>query len=299
MTRRAERKGLGRGLSALLGDAGEGEVMLDDRPAEPDRDTPTSAPIEMLHPNPNQPRRDFSGPELEELAASIRKRGVIQPVIVRPDPIRPGDYQIVAGERRWRAAQRAQLHNVPVVVRDLDDRTVLEVALIENIQRADLNPVEEATGYKALIDAHSYTQENLAEIVGKSRSHLANTLRLLGLPDPVLAMLREGKLTAGHARALIGAPDPAALARTAVARQLTVRQLEALAQRRPGADSRRRRKRPMPEKDADTRLLEGDLSAAIGLRVSIDHSVSDGSGELRIRYRSLDDLDRVCRKLAE
>lgn len=304
--KKPDRRNLGRGLSALLGDIAPAEVPVGPQ-AAPDTPAPgaadrtvTSAPIERIHPNPDQPRRDFRETELEELAASIRERGIIQPVIVRPHPDKPGDYQIVAGERRWRAAQRAQLHRLPVVVRAFDDRTVLEVAVIENVQRSDLNPVEEAQGYAQLIDRYGHTQDELARIVGKSRSHLANILRLLALPAEVLDMLRKGALTAGHARALINAPDPVALARRAAASGLTVREVEKLvreasnAPRRPASRPRGRE----GTKDADTRLLEGDLSAAIGMRVSIEHA-GDGSGELRIRYRDLDDLDRLCQKLTD
>lgn len=312
MTKAPERRGLGRGLSALLGDIG-GDVGDIDRtaprdaapdpasaaPAAPTTAAPTTLPIERLRSNPDQPRRDFPEAELNELAESIRQRGIIQPVVARPDPRHPGDYQIVAGERRWRAAQRARLHQVPVVIRDLDDRTVLEVAIIENVQRSDLNPIEEATGYSQLIERFGYTQEQMSEVVGKSRSHVANTLRLLGLPDQVQRLLRDGKLSAGHARALINAPDPVALAEQAVLKGLTVRQVEDLA-RRIAAPKRKPRGSAGPkQKDADTRMLEGDLSAAIGMAVSIEHHPNDGGGDLRIRYRTLDDLDRLCRKLSE
>jgi ParB family chromosome partitioning protein len=216
---------------------------------------------------------------------------------VRPDPNHSGDYQLVAGERRWRAAQRAQIHEIPVVIRDLDDRTVLEVAIIENVQRADLNPVEEATGYAQLVERFSYSQEGLAEIIGKSRSYVANTLRLLGLPEEVLGYLRAGRLTAGHARALIKAAEPVKLAEEAVRKGLTVRQVEELARRTTQSSGTRRPRTGTPEKDADTRALEGDLSAALGMTVSIGHA-GDGSGELRIRYRTLDDLDRLCQRLS-
>ncbi len=305
MSKTPERRGLGRGLSALLGDIEEvgapGEGAAGDAGAATAgaARSATVLPIERIRSNPDQPRRDFAERELNELANSIRQRGVIQPVVVRPDPRHPGDYQLVAGERRWRAAQRAQLHEVPVVVRELDDRAVLELAIIENVQRTDLNAVEEATGYAQLIERFSYTQEALAEIVGKSRSHVANTLRLLGLPEEVQGYLRAGRLSAGHARALIGAADPVGLAEQAVRKGLTVRQVEELARR---ADRPRRQKRPRDgaaQKDADTRILEGDLSAAIGLGVSIQHHPKDaGAGEVRIRYRSLDELDRLCQKLA-
>jgi len=318
MSKTPERRGLGRGLSALLGDIGETAVPESgalkpggtatgaepgaaagvgpgiEGPAAP---APLTAPIDRLHSNPDQPRRDFSEADLDELSRSIRQRGIIQPVVVRPDPRHAGDFQIVAGERRWRAAQRAQLHEIPIVLRDLDDRAVLEVAIIENVQRADLNPIEEATGYAQLIERFAYTQEEMAEVVGKSRSHVANTLRLLGLPDQVQRMLRSGKLSAGHARALINAPDPVAPAELAVVKGLTVRQVEKLARKVARPPRRARGSGGPRQKDADTRILEGDLSAAIGMAVSIEHHASEGGGHLRVRYRDLDDLDRLCRKL--
>lgn len=295
-------RGLGRGLSALLGDAVEDEAPIAPAPTpatggrQPDR-----LPIDVIGPNPDQPRRRFEPEDLEELAASIRERGVIQPLVVRPDPERPGRYQIVAGERRWRAAQAARLHELPVVIREIDDRTMLELAIIENIQRTDLTPTEEAEGYQRLIESFGYTQEALSRIVGKSRSHLANTLRLLALPPEVRALLDSGKLTAGHARALLTAPDPVGLAREAVARGLTVRQVEARAKAAAEETDAAKpvRKAPDTQADADTRVLEGDLSAAIGMRVKISHSGPEGSGEVRIRYKTLDDLDRLCRRLAE
>lgn len=311
MSKKPGMRGLGRGLSALLGEidgdvlgeTGGGAPLGTGAPAEqipiPAARAALSAPIERLHSNPDQPRRDFPEKELGELAESIRQRGIIQPVVVRPDPARPGDYQIVAGERRWRAAQRAQLHEVPIVVRELDDRAVLELAIIENVQRSDLNSIEEANGYAQLIERFGYTQEQMSEIVGKSRSHVANTLRLLGLPDQVQQMLRDGKLSAGHARALINASDPIALAERAVLRGLTVRQVEELARRVAAPRRKPGFHRGTPQKDADTRLLEGDLSAAIGMAVSIEHHLNDGGGEIRIRYRSLDELDRLCRKFTD
>ena len=308
MSKTPERRGLGRGLAALLGeiggeagsDIGVAPVMGEPAPvaATPPARPPASVPIERLQSNPDQPRRDFRETELNELAASIRQRGIIQPIVVRPEPGRPGYYQIVAGERRWRAAQRARLHEIPIVVREVDDRAMLELAIIENVQRSDLNPIEEASGYAQLIERFAHTQEAMSEIVGKSRSHVANTLRLLGLPEQVQQMLRSGKLSAGHARALINAADPVALAELAVRKGLTVRQVEELA-RRVAAPRRRPRGHGGPKhKDADTRLLEGDLSAAIGMAVSIEHHGTDGGGHLRIRYHSLDELDRLCRKLA-
>lgn len=290
--RKSERKTLGRGLSALLGE------IDDDAPAE---DTPAAGAgtseiaIELIHPNPRQPRRRFPEEELEELAASLRERGLIQPIVLRPHPDRPEEYQIVAGERRWRAAQRAQLHALPAVVREIDDRAMMEIAIVENVQRQDLDPLEEAEGYLQLIDSFGYTQEALSKVIGKSRSHLANTLRLMTLPEDVRILLAERKLTAGHARALLSAPAPVTLAVRVVTEGLSVRQTEALA--RAGVSTKRKgRAKGAPEKDADTRMLEGDLSAAIGMRVSLaDHG--DGAGEIRIRYRTLEELDRLCEKL--
>ncbi len=302
MSRPPERRGLGRGLAALLGEIGgevggdSGGTPVPEGQTPPPR-PPAAVPIERLHSNPDQPRRDFPEVELNELAASIRQRGIIQPIVVRPDPGRPGDYQIVAGERRWRAAQRARVHQIPIVVREIDDRTVLELAIIENVQRSDLNPIEEANGYAQLIERFTYSQEEMSEIVGKSRSHVANTLRLLGLPEQVQQMVRSGKLSAGHARALINAADPVALAEIAVRKGLTVRQAEEMARRVAAPRRRPHGHGGATQKDADTRILEGDLSAAIGMAVSIEHHGTDGGGALRIRYRSLDELDRLCRKL--
>lgn len=290
MTRKPHPRGLGRGLSALMGDeptqaAAEtaGEVGV------------STIPIELIHPNPGQPRRQFGAEELAELAASIREKGVIQPLVLRPDPVKAGEYQIVAGERRWRAAQQAQVHALPAVVREFSDDEALEVAIIENIQRADLNPVEEAAGYRQLMDKFGHTQEKLAEAMGKSRSHIANSLRLLTLPEAVVEHLRAGRLSAGHARALVTATDPAALAEQVIARGLSVRQTEALA--RAQKIESNKPKAPRPTKDADTRALEGDLSAATGVKVSIEHK-KDGVGEVRLRYGSLEELDGICQLLS-
>ena len=287
MTRRPTQRGLGRGLSALIGEPEEGGVA-------PSR-TVARLPIAELKPNPDQPRRRFDEGEIDELAASLRTHGIVQPLLVRPDPSGEG-WQIVAGERRWRAAQKARIHDAPVVVReDLGDSDVLEIALVENVQRADLDPVEEARAYARLIRDFGHTQERLAEVVGKSRSHLANTLRLLTLPEEVLKLLGDGALTAGHARALVGVEDPGALAMEIVTRGLTVREAEALAKRGKAPPRRRTRK---PGKDSDTEALEADLSAAIGMAVRIEHREgTEGAGELRIRYRTLDDLDGLCRLL--
>lgn len=283
--RKLERRGLGRGLSALMADvaASAPQDSADGRPRD------FRLPVEKLVPNPDQPRKLFEPEALAELAASIKEKGVIQPLIVRP---MGEQYQIVAGERRWRAAQRAQVHDVPVIVRDLTDTEVLEFAIIENIQRADLNPIDEAMGYRALIDTFGHTQEKVAEAMGKSRSHIANLLRLLSLPQDVIAMLRDGKLTAGHARALVTTPDPAGLARKIVLEGLNVRQTEALAKRaapQPGAA----RSPKAQGKDADVRALENDLSAALGLSVEIADS-GTGQGKVVIAYRDLEDLDRLC-----
>ena len=282
--------GLGRGLSALMADV---ELAPSAAPSSPGR-APLVVPVEQLIPNPDQPRRQFEPEALAELAASIRNRGVLQPLIVRPHPTEPDLYQIVAGERRWRASQIAQLHELPVLVRELSDTEVLEVALIENIQRANLNPIEEAASFRQLMDRFGHTQERLAEALDKSRSHISNSLRLLNLPDQVQGFVREGKISAGHARALITAPDPVAMARKVIDRNLSVRETEALA--------RQQAERPEPaprvrtEKDADTRALESDLSAHLKMRVRIEHAGQDG-GRVTITYRDLDQLDRLCQLL--
>ena len=285
-----QRRGLGRGLSALLGEADEAAAAGEASWPSDGRDLP----IELIGRNPDQPRRDFAEDELEELAASIRERGVLQPILVRPAPDEPGRYQIVAGERRWRAAQRAGLRQMPAVIRELDDLKTLEIAIIENVQRVDLNAIEEAFGYRDLIDRFGRTQEEIARIVGKSRSHVANAVRLLGLPDSVQLELRAGRLSAGHARALAAAPDPAALAKQVLAQGLNVREAEALA-RRAQAPARPASPATTPAKDADTRALEEDLSDALGLAVEIVDR--DGAGEMRIRYGSLEQLDDLCRRL--
>jgi ParB family chromosome partitioning protein len=289
-----KKRGLGRGLSALMAD------VKSDKPEAPDaapRRVDQSMPIENIAPNPDQPRRSFDRDKLEDLANSIREKGIIQPLIVRPDPRKAGQYQIVAGERRWRAAQIAQLHKLPVIVRNFDDTEVLEIAIIENIQRADLNPVEEATGYRQLIDRFGHTQEQLAQALGKSRSHIANQMRLLTLPEDVIALLESDKLSAGHARALITADDPSALARIVVAKGLSVRETERLAKQ--GVKPAKSPSKPpvARDKDADTVALEGDLSANLGMKVQVNHDKGQESGQLVIRYSTLDDLDELCRKL--
>lgn len=295
-TRKPVKRGLGRGLSALMAD-----VRIDPVPeaGEAPRAKPDQVvPLDLLEPNPDQPRRQFSDEALQELAASIREKGVIQPLIVRPSKRTEGRFEIVAGERRWRACQLAQQHEVPVIVRDLDDIEVLEIAIIENIQRADLNAVEEAMGYRQLMDRFGHTQDKLAEALGKSRSHIANLLRLLQLPEEVLDHVRQGRLTAGHARALITTEDPGRLAREVIRAQLSVRETERLAKRASAPQGAPRgRAGGSAEKDADTRALEQDLSANLGMKVAIDHQ-PDGSGRLVIGYRTLDDLDRLCATLS-
>lgn len=287
MDKKSERKGLGRGLSALMADINVSA------PSETSRRPDMTVPIEKLIPNPDQPRREFDADALADLAASIRQKGVIQPLIVRP--IAHSDrFEIVAGERRWRASQIAQLHDLPVVVRDFDDTEVLEVAIIENIQRADLNALEEAMGFRQLMDRFGHTQEKLAEALSKSRSHIANLLRLLNLPQDVQTLLREGKISAGHARALITAENASELARKVVEKSLSVRETEKLAK---GDSSTNKPRAQRSEKDADTRALEGDLSANLGMEVQIDHLAGGESGVLSIRYKTLEELDSLCRAL--
>lgn len=292
-------RGLGRGLSALMADvsAQDERITESGQPRRPD----LLVPIEKVFPNPQQPRRSFGAEQLEDLAASIREKGVIQPLIVRKRANAEGTFEIVAGERRWRAAQMAQLHELPVLIRTFDDTEVLEIAIIENIQRADLNPVEEAAGYKQLMEKFGHTQDKLSEVLGKSRSHIANLVRLLQLPEEVLAYLRDGKLSAGHARALITADDPANLARKVIQLGLSVRDTERLAKKTATDTADQGEAQPKArkagEKDADTRALEGDLSANLGMKVTIQHDKGQESGVISIRYTSLDELDDLCQKL--
>lgn len=288
-----ERRGLGRGLSALMADVGQAS----DRAGGAAPRADSRQPVENLFPNPDQPRRTFAQDALEELAASIREKGVIQPLIVRPRAGQTGTYEIVAGERRWRAAQIAQLHDLPVLIRDFTDTEVLEIAIIENIQRADLNPVEEAMGYRQLMERFGHTQEKLAESLGKSRSHIANLMRLLQLPDDVLQYLRDGQLSSGHARALITSERASELARQVISGGLSVRETEALV-RKPAPATLHKKGRPAVEKDADTRALEADLTANLGLAVSIDHDTAGGGGRLVLRYHTLEQLDSLCRVLS-
>jgi ParB family chromosome partitioning protein len=291
------KRAMRRGLSALMADMGVDASAAGGPSSGPDR----NVPIEQVRPNPNQPRRAFDEERLSDLAASIAARGILQPLIVRPAPGGDGGYEIVAGERRWRAAQRSGLHEVPVIIREFNDVEVLEVAIIENVQRDDLNAIEEAQGLQQLIERFGHTQEQISTQLGKSRSHVANLLRLLKLPEPVQEMLRDKRLSAGHARALIGAGDPLALARRVVERGLSVRETERLAKaaREPGNSSAEPRPaKKTVEKDADTLALEGDLSATLGMRVTIDHADGEEGGRMTLRYRSLDQLDRLCAALS-
>ena len=293
------RRGLGRGLSALLGEAQPSAGGQLDSEANADSQ-PQQVAIELLRRNPDQPRRIFSEPELLELAESIREHGVLQPILVRPAPGASGEYQIVAGERRWRAAQRAGLHAVPVLTRKLDDAEVAEIGIIENVQRTDLSALEEAQGYKLLLDRFGRTQEAIAKTVGKSRSHVANALRLLSLPAGVREHLEAGRLTAGHARAIAAAPDPERLAGLIVDGGLNVRQAEALsrtdAEPAAPAPAKSRASQPPPLKDADTQALEQDLSETLGMKVEI--ADRGGAGEVRVRYTTLEQLDGLCQRLS-
>ena len=288
-SRKAEEgrhRGLGRGLSALIGDEVETAPARGDNGARAQR----TLPVGWLHPNPLQPRKTFGKEELEELARSIREKGMLQPILVRPTARGPQVFEIVAGERRWRAAQLAKLHDVPVVVRELSDAEALELAIIENVQREDLNAMEEATAYQQLIDKFEYTQEKLAQEIGKSRSQITNTVRLLKLPDAVQAFVREGKLSVGHARTLIGDPHAEAKARDIINKSLSVRQAERRSQKR-------KPKSASQASNADIRALESSLSEVLGLKVQIAHKGSTG-GELRIAYRTLEQLDDVIQRLS-
>ncbi|KPA19833.1 Chromosome-partitioning protein ParB [Shimia sp. SK013] len=292
MADKKKTRGLGRGLSALMADVTEENARKSpDGQQRPDM----IVPIERIEPNPDQPRRDFTPDQLEDLANSIREKGIIQPLIVRKKGATK--YEIVAGERRWRASQMAQLHELPVVVRDYDDTEVLEIAIIENIQRADLNPVEEAMGYRQLMDKFGHTQERLSEALGKSRSHIANLMRLLNLPDDVLGFLKSGDLSAGHARALVTSDNASELAKKVIKGGLSVRQTEKMAKKPASLVEQNRKTRPKTHKDADTVALEGDLSANLGLKVSVDHTAGGESGKITVSYQTLDELDELCRIL--
>jgi ParB family transcriptional regulator, chromosome partitioning protein len=289
-------RGLGRGLSALMADV---TGLSESTPTEGFQRRPeVFLPIDRLRANPNQPRRSFPQQDMEDLAASIREKGIIQPLIVRPAPQAADQYEIVAGERRFRAAQMAQLHEVPAIIRSYSDSEVLEVAIIENIQRADLNPIDEAAGYRALMEQFGHTQEKLATALGKSRSHIANQVRLLVLPPEVQELLISGALTAGHGRAIIGHPQAALLAQRIVQGKLSVRDAEKLARAPVSVLAPKASSRPVP-KDPDTVQIEHEMTAALGLGVTIDHTPGGEGGRLILRYRSLSQLDDILRALSD
>ena len=288
MSMKKDRKGLGRGLSALMADIDHDTKIISNTVSNT---SSNMLPIEKVIANPNQPRQDFNKEDLEDLTQSIASRGIIQPIIVRVSKENNDLYQIVAGERRWRAAQKAQLHEVPVVVRDFTDEELLEVAIIENVQRSNLNPVEEALAYKALIDNFNYTQEQVATGLGKSRSYIANLLRLLNLPEKVLKYVRVGSLSSGHARTLVGNKQALALANIMIEENMSVREAEIYVKQRL---DRKNLNKNINRKDADTRALEADLFTNIKMKVSIDHKEIKGSGKLIISYNDLDELDKLC-----
>ena len=290
-----KNKRLGRGLAALIGDQAPEAAPPPERVL---RDT-RKVPIEHLEPNPRNPRKTFTEKDLDDLADSLRAKGIVQPILVRPAAGKPDRFEIIAGERRWRAAQKAGLHEAPVIVRDVTDQEALELAIIENVQRADLNPIEEAMGYEQLTAEFSYSQGELAKVIGKSRSHVANTMRLLKLPNSVKDYLAEGLLTAGHARALITVDDPGALAELIVEKGLTVRDAEKISQDPDALEKLKGNKPPAakPEKDSDTKALEKKLADVLGLKVVVGHKPGKESGDLKIKYSSLEQLDEICRKL--
>ena len=290
MAEEPTRSRLGRGLAALIGDVGEAAI-----PAERARGQ-RRVPTEFLRPNPRNPRRTFVEADLDDLVNSVREKGIIQHILVRNIPGMEDVFEIIAGERRWRAAQRASLHEVPIIIVEAGDKEALEIAIIENVQRSDLNALEEALGYEQLIAEYGYSQNDLSKIIGKSRSHIANTIRLARLPDSVKALLASGELTAGHGRALLSVKDPEALARRIIERGMTVRDVERIANEDDKAEkapqvARRR------EKDPDTRALEKAIEDVLGLSVSITHG--SRGGELKIKYRTLEQLDAVCRRLRD
>ena len=293
MDKKSDRRGLGRGLSALMADI---NLTHDDQSPVATKRPDLMVAVEDIQPNPHQPRRHFDAAALKDLADSIRRKGIIQPLILRPIA-GPTKYEIVAGERRWRAAQLAQLHAVPAILRDFSDSEVLEIAIIENIQRAELNPIEEALAYRQLMDRFGHTQEKVAEALSRSRSHIANLLRLLSLPDEVQSMVAAGGLSAGHARALITLPNPLEIALKVVGKGLSVRETEALVRKSAVSGLRTRKTSGANEKDADTRALEADLSAGLEMGVRIDHDHS-GGGRLTISYGNLDQLDLLCSALS-
>ncbi len=284
-----QRPRLGRGLAALIGDAGPESAVVE---------RGRRVPIEFIRPNPRNPRKAFSDEGLDELANSIREKGLIQPIIVRPANDAPRHYEIIAGERRWRASQRAGSHEIPVIVINATERESLELAIVENVQRADLNPIEEARGYEQLMTEFAYTQSDLSKIIGKSRSHVANSLRLLNLPDTVLTMVETGSISSGHARALLSFDHPEDVARKIVDQGLNVRDIEGLARERARVGEtalETKNRKSAATKDPNIRELEKSLSDSLGLKVEIHHSGE--AGELRIRYTSIDQLDSLCDRL--
>ena len=293
----SKKRGLGRGLNALFEDE-EGVYPQ----ADPDGHTPgaerTMVGLDQLEPGTYQPRRNFNDESLKELAESISVHGVLQPLVVRKKPGFDGTFEIIAGERRWRASQIAQLHEVPVIIKELNDEQALEIALIENLQREDLNPIDEARGYKQLVEEFGHTQEKAAAILGKSRSHVANMMRLLMLPSKVLEMLKDGKLTMGHARTLITADDPEALAKMIVEQGLSVRAAEQLAADFAAGKAVKGKKKAKAAKDVDTVALEEEVSNSLGMKVTIDVKGNKGGGMMKIQYKSLDQLDEVLHRLS-
>lgn len=286
------RSRLGRGLAALIGDVGE-EIGALERARGQRR-----VPVEFLRPSARNPRRSFTEDDLEELTASVRERGILQPIIVRSIAGMLDAFEIIAGERRWRAAQRAGLHDVPVILVEADDREALEIAIVENVQRTDLNAIEEAAGYERLIAEFNYTQNDLARVIGKSRSHVANTLRLSKLPESVRQMVSDGAVSAGHARALLSVSEPELMARKIVDEGLSVRDIERIVQGESRGESKGITAKPKPDKDPDTRAVEKALEEALGLSVSITHRAS-GGGEMKISYKTLEQLEALCRRLKD
>ena len=287
--RKSKSRGLGRGLSSLMGDL-KNEPLTSNENSE-SQTIEKLVPVEKIYPNPNQPRKSFQEEKLIELANSIKTKGIVQPLIVRKKKGTKESFEIVAGERRWRAAQRAQIHELPVIIKEFTDIEVLEIAIIENVQRADLNPIEEALGYKNLMENFDHTQEGLSKEIGKSRSHIANLLRLLNLPLEVQELLISGQLTAGHARALVTCDNPLAIAKQIISLGLSVRDAERLAKN--VSEKKLSNKAKTKEKPADTVLLEADLSAALKMKVSINHEEGKEKGLISITYKSFDELDRI------
>lgn len=286
-------RGLGRGLSSLMSD-------VNPAPAE-DQSAPNTSqravPVDQVYPNPDQPRRTFDAQAMADLTASISEKGIIQPLIVRSKPSSQGQYEIVAGERRWRAAQQAQLHDVPVIIREFDDVEVLEVAIIENIQRSDLNAIDEAAGYQQLMEKFGRTQDEMGKALGKSRSHIANSVRLLTLPDSVKSLLADGRLSAGHARTLVGHPEADKLAAEIVKKGLSVRETEKLA-KSSKSEKPRKTVTKTAVKDADTVQIESDLAAHLGMPVQISHAAGKEHGQVTLKYRDLEQLDDLLRLLS-